>query len=92
MGAIAGEKPAAVLEVAFDEIITGGLDGLIGVRFGAGGAADGETELGGSAATTGNMRLELTCHARHLAYPMVTFRSYLKDGSVNGSRQPSRKP
>jgi hypothetical protein len=31
MGAIAGEKPAALLEVAFDELITGRPAGLVGV-------------------------------------------------------------
>ncbi|ANY83875.1 hypothetical protein BB934_37325 (plasmid) [Microvirga ossetica] len=69
MGAIAGEKPAAVLEVAFDEIVTDRRAGLVGVRLLAPRASSGEAVLGGSATGPGDLRLELTCDAGHLANP-----------------------
>ncbi|MBQ0819891.1 hypothetical protein KBI52_06625, partial [Microvirga sp. HBU67558] len=49
MGAIAGEKPAAVLEVALDDIVTDGPARLVGVRLVASRATGGEAVLGGSA-------------------------------------------
>jgi hypothetical protein len=71
MGATAGEKPAAVLEVAFDEIVTYRLAGLVGIRLLAPRASSGEAVLGGGATGTGDLRLELTCDAGHVSCPML---------------------
>jgi hypothetical protein len=73
---IASEKPTAVLEVAFDELITGRLAGLVAVCLGTPGASGGETVLGGGPSGTGDLRLELTCDARHLAGPIMMFESF----------------
>jgi hypothetical protein len=62
---IAAEKPATVLEVAFDEIITGRLASFVVVCLGAPGASGGETVLGGGSTGTGDLRLELTCDTGH---------------------------
>ena len=62
--------------VAFDELITHRLAGFVGVCCVAPGASGGEPVPGGGATTTGDLRLELTCDARHLAGPMLIVRSF----------------
>src|SRR6478735_6016151 len=76
IGPIASEKPAAVLEVAFDEIVTHRLAGFVGVRLMAPGASGGKTVLGGCSTGAGDLRLELTCDARHLTCPVLIVRSF----------------
>ena len=69
MGAIAGEKPATVLEVAYDASVTHRRARLVGVRLLAPRASSGEAVLGGDATGTGDLRLELTRDAGHLNNP-----------------------
>jgi hypothetical protein len=91
IGPIASEKPAAVLEVTFDELITGMLAGLVAVCLGAPGASGGKTVLGGGSTGTGDLRLELTCDARHLASPMRIVKGSLKSEGLNALSDPFQK-
>jgi hypothetical protein len=88
---IAAEKPAAVLEVAFDELITSRLAGLVAVCLGTPGASGGETVLGGGSTGSGDLRLELTCDARHLAGPMRIVKGSLKPEGLNALSDPLQK-
>jgi hypothetical protein len=91
IGPIASEKPAAVLEVAFDELITGRLAGLVAICFEAPGASGGETVPGGGSTGTADLRLELTCDAWHRAGPMRIVKGYLKSKRLNALSGPLQK-
>src|SRR5689334_5806559 len=76
MGAIAGEQPAALLEVILDEIVTHRRARLVDIRRVASRAAGGEAVLGGGATDTGDLRLELTCDAGHVSCPMLSMTNF----------------
>jgi hypothetical protein len=88
---LASEKPATVLEVAFDELITGRLASLVAVCLRTPGASGGETVLGRGSTGTGDLRLELTCDAWHLAGPMRIVKGSLKPEGLNALSDPFQK-